>query len=1143
MKMKRIAALFLAALMIIPVFCVSARAAEEVAIENYHSTAYTDQQKKVDTMEMMYKSDEYGYEMYFDRKSGEFALKNLKTGEYVFSNPYDVAVNAKTNETHRQALMSQVILSYTDVETQSTGIFNSFKDAAMNGDQITFKTLTNGVRVEYALGTVESKRLIPYWIEKSRFEEKIYNILDAQRSNMTKDELNTFNSFFINGERDSQANIYRLLDQTDPDNAVYVSIWRDADTGYKCLAANHDMVIYVLNQQSARVVKKVEALIRKYCPEYTYDELEYDHELTMYEGDAKEPALFRLAIEYTIDEHGLSASIPSKSIRYNETNYMLESISLLPYFGCASTKSTGNITRTGGYLFIPDGSGTIIEYYNDDGTVKTKGSQGGKIYGPDYVSGELASADVNENIAKYRLPVFGLTQYYNETITTERSGRAAKVDVVAHKSGWLGVITEGESFASLTAYIGNVYGASGGGNCEYNTVTASFTVKQVDATASAAASSGSTASGGSGGSAALSGTVDTKYLGNYTIRYILLTDPVAAEKNNVKDYYYPSYVGMAAAYRNYLIKTGGMEKIKDLENDTTMPLYINTFGYTTAYEKFLSFPISKKKALTSYEDIQKMCNILGESNINDVRILMTETGNVITKVKWPGVLGGKKGFEKLLRYAEENGATIYPDYDFASVSYLDANAGFSFKKYAAKSMIGKYKMVRDYDYVWQMVLAGGARNVVSTGSFEAIYEKFAKKYLKYNVGAIGVSSLGSMLSSDFDEDDPITREDSKYYTTEFLKKLKADNGKVLVSGGNAFTLPYVTDIVDFSLDNSGFSVSTASVPFAGMVLHGYANYAGTPMNLEGDVQYRLLKSIENGAALYFTLSYQNTELLKGSMLSDYYAVSFDLWLPQVVSLYKTLNDAIGTLQNATITTHETEKALSLDESSAAILFGTYNRLTADCKKARAEYEAAVAEVDRLVADQKDYSAATAVEVAKLAAYNNAKSALDFCEAVMKRNYEKNVVSVTYESDNGKTKTFFINYNSFDVVVEGEKGVFTIPAKNFVEKSDVKETELPISSVEAVTAYKPTAIGLKTFEAALESYESAIASGNAIQIARAKETLQNTVSSMPKQGNVLKVVGADGKIMYINTTADRVIAETGTLEYAVIAKHSFAYAGN
>ena len=1140
MKMKRIAALFLAALMLIPVFCVSAHAADEVAIDSYTSTSYTDQKKKVDTMEMMYRSDEYGYEMYFDRKSGEFALKNLKTGEYVFSNPYDVAVNTKTNDAHRQALLSQIILSYTDVETQKTSIFNSFKDAALNGDQITFKTLTNGVRVEYALGTVESKRLVPYYIEKSRFEEKIYNVLEAQRPNMTKDELNTFNSFFINGERDGAANIYKLIDQTAPKNATLVSMWRDLDTGYKCLAANNEMVIYVLNQASERVKKNVEALIRKYCPEYTYDELEYDHELTMYEGQEKEPALFRLAVEYTIDEYGLSASIPSKSIRYNETNYTLETIALLPYFGCASTKSTGNITRTGGYLFIPDGSGTLIEYYNDDGTVKTNGSQGGKVYGPDYVSGDLASADVNENIAKYRFPVFGLTQYYNETVTTDRSGRSSKVDIVAHKTGWLGVITEGESFASITAYIGNVYGASGGGSCEYNMIAANFTVKQVDATASAAASSGSTTGGGS---SALSGTVDTKYLGNYTIRYLLLTDPVAAEKNNITDYYYPSYVGMAAAYRNYLIKTGGMEKLEGLEDDASMPLYINTFGYTTAYEKFLSFPVSKKKALTSYEDIQKMCDILGESNINDVRILMTETGNVITKVKWPSVLGGKKGFEKLLKYAEENGTTIYPDYDFASVSYLDANAGFSFKKYAAKSMIGKYKMVRGYDYVWQMVLAGGERNVVSTGSFEAIYDKFAKKYLKYNVGAIGVSSLGSMLSSDFDEDDPITREDSKYYTKEFLERLKADNGKVLVSGGNAFTIPYVTDIVDFSLDNSGFSVSTASVPFTGMVLHGYVSYAGTPMNLEGDVQYRLLKSLENGAALYFTLSYQNTDLLKDSMLSEYYAVSFDLWLPQVISFYKTLNDAIGSLQNATITTHDFEKALSLDESSASVLFGTYNRLTAECKQARAEYEAAVAEVDRLVADQKDPTAATAVEVAKLAAYNTAKAALDLCETVMNRNYVKNVVSVTYEADNGKSKTFFINYNSYDVIVEGEKGVFTIPAKSFVEKSDIKETELPISSVEAVTAYKPTTMGLETFETAYESYKNAVASGNEMQIARAKETLENTINSIPKQNNVLKVVGSDGKVMYINTTADRVIVETGALEYVVIAKQSFAYSAN
>ena len=56
-----------------------------------------------------------------------------------------------------------------------------------------------------------------------------------------------------------------------------------------------------------RAKKNIESLIRKYCPEYTYDKLEEDHEITGYEGNEKEPPLFRLAVEYTIDEEGLTA--------------------------------------------------------------------------------------------------------------------------------------------------------------------------------------------------------------------------------------------------------------------------------------------------------------------------------------------------------------------------------------------------------------------------------------------------------------------------------------------------------------------------------------------------------------------------------------------------------------------------------------------------------------------------------------------------------------------------------------------------------------------------------------------------------------------------------------------------------------------
>ena len=74
-------------------------------------------------------------------------------------------------------------------------------------------------------------------------------------------------------------------------------------------------------------------------------------------------------------------------------------------------------------------------------------------------------------------------------------------------------------------------------------------------------------------------------------------------------------------------------------------------------------------------------------------------------------------------------------------------------------------------------------------------------------------------------------------------------------------------------------------------------------------------------------------------------------------------------------------------------------------------------------------------------------------------------------------------------------------------------------------------------------EQALASGNAAQIARTKETLESVVSSFAKQGNVLKVVGSDGAVAYINTTTDRVIVETDAHTYEVIAKQSYLYTAN
>ena len=142
------------------------------------------------------------------------------------------------------------------------------------------------------------------------------------------------------------------------------------------------------------------------------------------------------------------------------------------------------------------------------------------------------------------------------------------------------------------------------------------------------------------------------------------------------------------------------------------------------------------------------------------------------------------------------------------------------------------------------------------------------------------------------------------YTKELLSQFKNDYSRVMTDSGNAYALPYVTDILNVPLDSSNFNDASYTVPFLGMVLHGSVNFAGTALNTVGDIDYSLLRAIESGASAYFALSYRNVEEMKKSEeLSKYYSVSFDIWTDDVVDAYNTLNDAIGDLQDKLILSH------------------------------------------------------------------------------------------------------------------------------------------------------------------------------------------------------------------------------------------------
>ena len=630
-----------------------------------------------------------------------------------------------------------------------------------------------------------------------------------------------------------------------------------------------------------------------------------------------------------------------------------------------------------------------------------------------------------------RLPVFGVVETNvalpitetdattGETTTTYAEIETADGEIYEKKTnGFLAIIEEGDALASITTEHGVTVHS-------YNSVNASFSPRPKDSYNLAEAIS-------AGQDATYTVVSERKYTGSYRIKYIMLTEPELAEATGFSDYYEASYVGMATAYREYLENEG---ILTDLENvSDSIPLYIESFGCLEDIERILSIPVEVLKPLTTFEDLKSMYTQLSEAGITNVNFKLTGFANggmndtSAYNVKFEKVVGGNDGFTEFVSYAQSNNFGVYPDFDFANIGMFEMFDGVSMRKHLIKTMDNRYTSKRYYDSTLQSYERGYSL-AVSPSVYDYFYEHFKEDYSDLSPMGLSVSTLGTDLNSDFDKKEPYNREDSKEFTTDLLADIETDYQNVMIDGGNLYSLPYADHIINVSLDSSRFSNASEAVPFMGMVLHGSMNFAGTAINMAGDTQYELLKAIENGASLYFTLSMQNTSLLKEDIeFNKYYSISFDIWYEELVSLYNTLNDAIGDVQDKKIVDHEFligERVPSAEEIEA-------DRI--------AEEEARLAEeeAEALAAEKAEKKELLEQRLAELAGeeYEPEEPEEEEEEEVVTEGYQYTkytsddgrIVKVTYEGG----KSFILNYNNFEITVVDDGTTYTIGALDFVQ---------------------------------------------------------------------------------------------------------------
>ena len=249
---------------------MTVEATEEQKNTNYMTKVYSTPQEKLASMTLAYSNDDDTYRLYVNPYTGEVATEDVRTGQILFTNPYDIgSTNGSTKAGSGKAeALSQIIVNFSRNNERKT--FYSYDQAASRG-QISVRKIKTGICVEYTIGKDQSKMLVPRMIEKSRFEELILAPIEEAYKN---GEISLLNYLKIVQAGAS----YTLYDPNDPNvtSAQLSQMYKEYP-----ITATKKMAIYVFDTQTVdKELNKIEEIIKTHT-EYTYTDM-YTHKKYMH---------------------------------------------------------------------------------------------------------------------------------------------------------------------------------------------------------------------------------------------------------------------------------------------------------------------------------------------------------------------------------------------------------------------------------------------------------------------------------------------------------------------------------------------------------------------------------------------------------------------------------------------------------------------------------------------------------------------------------------------------------------------------------------------------------------------------------------------------------------------------------------------
>ncbi|WP_274361273.1 DUF5696 domain-containing protein [Paenibacillus thermotolerans] len=553
------------------------------------------------------------------------------------------------------------------------------------------------------------------------------------------------------------------------------------------------------------------------------------------------------ALVYRLNKDGLEVKIPFDSVKEG-ANKKLVSIEALPFFEAAKETDEGA-------LVIPDGSGALIGF-------KEKHPQYFEIYSEFVYGGDHA---FQKNVYQK------VTENKREMLSYGPRESAALPIYGLYKKdkAFLAVLHDGEEDAKINAT------PSGVRNIKLYRASAEFIYRNDDVVFL-------------GGSGEIPLTSSAMIPGDRTVRFVLLQEPNA------------NYVGMATAYRNYLIEEKGLKPAADREPTYQLHVFGGVLQTEIIGRKFVT--------LTTFKEVKEMIDRLIGKGVRKLEVTLEgwsdggAFGNQPAHLPADRHLGGTKDLRQLSEYAKSIGVQLY-----VSTNYVKP-----YKKSGAlsrtrdtirglnKEVLEVYKpyvTTRQASYELYYLLKPGR-----------VYDRFvseeAPKFADLGISGVRLGYMGNTLYSDPGSKISAYRKDTLEAWVKSMDLMRESVGRAAVEYGFGYALGHVDRIDGIPLESSHYVYADASIPFYQIAIHGLIPYTAKPSNLRDDPRTEMLKALEYGALPSFALTYRDPVLLKRTMVDDLFSSEFSKWVDSSAEEYAVFETILGRVADQPIVDHE-----------------------------------------------------------------------------------------------------------------------------------------------------------------------------------------------------------------------------------------------